>query len=378
MRKTQTAKWMTVAGAVLVAGTVAQAAGVKVSPKEGQYVKLGGRIQLQYHVTDPAAGDSSDQLIFRRLRPYIEGSVHPDWKGKFQWDMGKGGVEIKDAYFLYTGIDGLDIGLGNMNFPFSRELLTSSKYQQLVERTFVGDHNYGTPDRQAGLHLSGGFMDDVVTWAVSAVKAAQDPDNKKLDIETTISLESGDDWSEGEIVGGRNDLHPFGPVKFSQGDFSREFGAVIGAAAFVYRGDEDNLDPERSKKDVDSVTGFEISGGLRGWGLSVDAQYNQFNSELVEAGITSGLYVDSETTLKNWAVEGGYMVVPGRLELVGGYQSQDADGYADTWNRTSVGLNWFVKKHDVKYQLTYQMGENVDGKTGNDVDELFVQAQYVF
>ena len=79
-----------------------------------------------------------------------------------------------------------------------------------------------------------------------------------------------------------------------------------------------------------------------------------------------------------FSVEGGYMVIPERLEVVAGYQSQDADGYAESWNRTSVGVNCFAKKHDVKLQVTYRFGENKDGKDGNDLDELFVQTQYVF
>ena len=32
----------------------------------------------------------------------------------------------------------------------------------------------------------------------------------------------------------------------------------------------------------------------------------------------------------------------------------------------------------MKYQLTYRMGENKDGRSGEDLDEVFVQAQYVF
>ena len=80
--------------------------------KDGdKYLKLGGRIQLQYHQVDPEDGDSADDLFFRRLRPYIEGSVHKDWKGKFQWDMGKADgeneISIKDAYLQYKGFDGI-------------------------------------------------------------------------------------------------------------------------------------------------------------------------------------------------------------------------------------------------------------------------------
>lgn len=52
--------------------------------------------------------------------------------------------------------------------------------------------------------------------------------------------------------------------------------------------------------------------------------------------------------------------------------------YETPWDKTSVGLNYYVKQHDIKYQLTYQMGANKDGKKGADVDEVYLQAQYVF
>lgn len=132
------------------------------------------------------------------------------------------------------------------------------------------------------------------------------------------------------------------------------------------------------KCDVDSVTGFEISGAFRSNGFSVDAQYNMFDAELVEDGITSGIYEDSETDLENWAIEGGYMIMQDKLELVAGYQSQDADNYAEEWTRTSLGANYFIKKHDIKIQASYRMNEDKDGVDGNDVDEFFLQTQYVF
>ncbi|MFO7871908.1 MAG: porin [Kiritimatiellia bacterium] len=373
-------KFMNMAVALLISAATAMSAfagGVKYKNEDGDYIKLGGRIQLQYHSEDPDDGDSEDELRFRRLRPYIEGSTHSGWKGKWQWDMGKGKVEIKDCYLQYKEFEGVAIGIGNMNFPFSREKLTSSKKQQLVERTFVGDHNYGTPDRQAGIHLTGNNDSKTVAWGLSLAEGGQDPSNKKLDFDTIASLNRGDDWSEGPMAGARLAIHPMGWDKPSQGDFSREGKAYLGVGAFTWANDDDNLDASRSN-DVDSVTGFEIGGGIRGGGVSIDAQYNQFNSELVQAGITSGLYKNSETTLKNWAVEGGVMIVPNALEVVAGYQSQDADNYADSWNRASVGLNVFQAKHDIKYQLTYRMGENKDGKKGHDLDEMFVQAQYVF
>ena len=47
------------------------------------------------------------------------------------------------------------------------------------------------------------------------------------------------------------------------------------------------------------------------------------------------------------------------IEIVAGYQTQDADGYATSWDRTSVGANWFINKHDTKVQLTYRKGADL-------------------
>ncbi len=360
-----------------------------VTYKDGEkYVKLGGRIQMQYHQKDPDSGDSSDDLFFRRLRPFIEGSVHEDWKGKFQFDLGKSNddneVSIKDAYMQYSGFENMKVTIGNaFIIPFSREMMTSSKYQQLVERTFVGDHNYGTPDRQLGVSLEGHSDDKNFEWAVGIADGRIDPDAKKLDFDTAVNDAS--DWNEGAMIGARVNFHPFGHLKMSQGDFSGETKATISAAAFSFSNDGDNntrtdggVDTsDGSKPDIDSVTGLELSGAFRSSGISVDAQFNSFSASTVDGNVSQGIYKNGETQLTNYAVEGGYMF-NNTFEIVAAFSSQDADGYADPWTRTALGLNWFIHKHDIKFQATYRTNENKDGNNGNNLNEMFVQAQYVF
>ncbi len=354
-----------------------------ITYKDGDdYLKVGGRIQLQYHQVQPDGGDTTDEIFFRRLRPYIEGSTHKNWKAKIQWDMGKAEGEneiaVKDAYFQYKGMSNAKLTIGNANFPFSREFLTSSKYQQLVERTFVGDHNYGTPDRNVGIHMTGNTESKKITWGASGTIASIDPDAKKLDFDTPVN--SNDDFNDGFMIGGRVDFHPFGKLKFSQGDFSGKTKVTIGVAAYSWSNDNDNntyTPGATSKADVDSVTGLELSGAFRAAGFSIDAQYNSFDADTVESGFTGGLYQNGTTTLSNAAVEGGYMF-NNTIEIVAGYQTQDADGYATAWNRTSVGANWFINKHDTKVQLTYRMGENLNGVENADEDEVFLQTQFVF
>lgn len=174
-------------------------------------------------------------------------------------------------------------------------------------------------------------------------------------------------------------------MKFAQGDFDKELKTTLGAAAFTWANDDDvntytgddGITTSPSRFDVDSVTGFELSGAVRIAGFSVDAEYNLFDAETVDTMATGGIFQNGETELTNWAIEGGYMF-NALFEVVAGYQEQDADGYATKWKRTSVGANWFIHKHDVKLQATYRMGQDVDGIEDNDVDEFFLQAQYVF
>jgi phosphate-selective porin OprO and OprP len=378
--------------AILVACTLLPAppaaAGVEVYRDGARYVEIGGRIQLQYHAFEPDAGDSQDELFFRRLRPYLQGSVTEDWFAKIQFDVGGASgsneLAVKDAYFRYTGFDAVEVTVGNQKPPFSREFLTSSKEQQLVERTFVGDHNYGSPDRMLGVKVDGEALGEKLVWSGSFGGAAIDPDAGKLDFDTPVNRD--DDFNEGWLTAGRVELHPFGFAESSQGDLGHgPLRLTLAAAAFTWSNDGDNdtytaggVSTSAGKADVDEATGFELSAGVRGLGFSADAQYDLVEADTVDAGFDGGLWLDGSTELEQLALEGGYMVLPNRLELVGGWQSQDADGYADTWTRTSFGINYFVDGYKLKGQLTWRMGENLDGVPANDADELFLQLQYVF
>ncbi len=370
-------------GLALIASIIPNLCAAGITYKDGdKYIKLGGRIQMQYHLKDPDGGQKTDELFLRRLRPYIEGSLYKSWKGKIQWDMGKADgkneIAIKDAYMQYKTASGTKITVGNKVFPFSREKLTSSKKQQFVERAFVGDHNYGTPDRNLGVHLNGSAASKMLTWGAAITQASIDPDDNKLDFDTPVNANS--DFNEGFMLGGRIEMNFGHKVKFSHGDFSGKSAGSISFGAYTWNNDGDNNSGNEAagKADVDGVTGLELSGTYRGHGVSVDAQVNSFNAETVVANHTRGIYKNGETSLTNAAIKAGYMVSPKTLELVLGYQTQDADNYADAWNRTSVGANWFIEKHKIKVQTTYRIGENLKGTKGKNENELYIQAQYVF
>jgi len=362
---------------VLLLPLPAYAGGYKISNGD-QFLEVGARIQLQYKVDDPAAGPKTDDIFFRRLRVRVAGSLHKDWKGQVEWDMGNARgdneVSVKETWMLYSGWKNMTLRVGNSSFPFSREFMTPYTKQQLVERTFVGDLNYGTPDKNVGFHLRGNNSDKKLTYRASASIGSVRADDTRLRFNTPVNDSA--DHSDGYMIGGRVDYHPLGFVKFMQGDFSGKTRFTLGAAAYSWSNDGDIVTSLPSEE-VDAITAWEVSGAFRSHGFSIDAQYNSFDSELVDATHTGGLYRNGKTNLTNAAVEGGYMFA-NTIELVAGYQTQDADNYATAWNRTSLGANWFIKKNDIKVQLSYRMGENVDGASGNDKDEIFLQTQFDF
>jgi hypothetical protein len=360
---------------VMVVPLVASAGGYRISDGD-RFLEVGARIQLQYKVDDPASGQKTDDIFFRRLRVRVAGSMHKDWKGQVEWDMGKASddneVSVKETWMMYSGWNNMTLRIGNSSFPFSREFMTPYTKQQLVERTFVGDLNYGTPDKNVGFHLRGQNNSRKLTYRASASIGSVQSNSDKLRFNTPVNDLTG--YTDGYMIGGRVDFHPLGYVKFQQGDFTGKTRFVLGVAAYAWNNDSDIA---VSNEDVDSVTALELSGGFRSQGFSIDLQYNNFDSETVDTTLTGGLYRNGKTTLTNAAIEGGYMF-NNKIELVAGYQSQDADNYATSWNRTSLGANWFIRSNDIKVQLSYRIGENLDGVSGNDKDEIFLQTQFDF
>ncbi len=374
------------AGILLLAVVDPTAAGIVVYQEGAKKIEVGGRLQLQYHTENPDEGSGEDDLFFRRLRPYILGSVTEDWDAKIQFDLGKASsgneVAVKDAWMRYQA-DKMTVKIGNMKPYFSREFLTSSKRQQLVERTFSGDHNYGSPDRALGLGLEGKSNSKKMTWGAFVGQASIDPDAKKLDFDSPVNRDT--DFNQGWLTSGRLDFHPAGELKKDQGDFGGESKFTFGVAAFSWSNDGDNnsrtaagVSTDAKKADIDSVTGFELSAGFRGNGFSGDLELQSQTADTVDAAFSGGLYRNGTADLSKLSLEGGYMIRPERVEVAAGYESLDADTYQDKWNRTSVGVNCFWNKHKVKVQATYRIGENLDGVSGFDADEAFVQFQFVF
>jgi len=371
-------------------------AGLKVYEDGDKFIEIGARIQIQYLSIseDPREGQSGSQdtIFFRRLRPYIAGSVTKSWWGKVQFDFGKAldsdEVAIKDAYMQYTGLKNHKIFIGNSKTVFSREFLTSSKRQQTVERWFVGQHNFGSPDRMLGCRIDGQTDNQRIEYKLNVGGESFDPDNRRMDFDTPVN--DAGDFNLGWVGAGRLTYFITEPFSRDQGDFTRgSLKLVIEGAAFAWTNNDNDLVhteeidgvqvcTNEGKCDLDNAQGWELSGGMRGHGFSVDLEYNQIAGEMIAKNVNSGMYVNGQTTIEKWQLEGGYMLDSIPVELVYKRDSMDTDGYEKKWYANDFGVNYFFNKHKAKVQLVYRMESNVNGADGDDRNQFVMQWQFVF
>ncbi len=90
------------------------------------------------------------------------------------------------------------------------------------------------------------------------------------------------------------------------------------------------------------------------------------------------MYVNGETTIKKWQLEGGYMLANMPVEFVYKRDSMDTDGYERKWYANDFGINYFFNQHKAKAQILYRVESNVNGVDGADRNQFVMQWQFVF
>jgi phosphate-selective porin OprO/OprP len=130
-------------------------------------IKLGGRIQ--YDVMFIHQDDSLNQYFdaengteFRRARLYTSGSIYKNIKFKFQVDFAPGKVVIKDAFIQITKIPiAGNLRIGHMKEPFGMEMLTSSNFITMMERSLTNQFDF---DRSLGFMVFNQHLKKRLSW----------------------------------------------------------------------------------------------------------------------------------------------------------------------------------------------------------------------
>ena len=89
-------------------------------------------------------------MSMRRTRFAVKAQLDKNWYGELDTDWTSGTPEIKDAYLGFTGVEGLEIKIGNFKENFSIQRNTTSRYLQFMERPMV---TYLAPSRHMGINV---------------------------------------------------------------------------------------------------------------------------------------------------------------------------------------------------------------------------------
>jgi phosphate-selective porin OprO/OprP len=340
-------------------------------------ITLSAYMQLQHERTEQADDQRDDRTYFRRMIVGIRGELTRQWTGLFTIDLSPlttgDRINFRDTYLQYRRFEPrrLRLTVGSQKGPFSRSYLTTASRRSLVERSFAGDRDYGTPRRLLSLKVDGWNTARKALWSAAVGRAFLSRSFDQLRLEGIRGDEGSSD--AGVLAGGRMDVHPAGEVPRDQGDF--EGGRVrstIGAAAYLWHrtGRREALDPVQIRQ----IAALEVSGGLRGHRLSLDAEYHYLGADASQPA-NVGWFSAGRARLHLAALEGGYMVVPRRVELSSAFDLVDVGTYARVIRRASAGATWYILRDQVRVQITHRETFEDKGIPGARARTTYVQAQ---
>ena len=138
----------------------------KVGYEKGFFIESGdgdhrlaiaARLQARYTYHEVEAGPDTSAFSIERARLKLEGHAFTkDLTYVFQSDFGKGAVTLKDYYGDYRiAPELLHIRAGQWKRPFSRQQITSSGSQELVDRA-ITDSAFGA-GRDIGIALHNNY-----------------------------------------------------------------------------------------------------------------------------------------------------------------------------------------------------------------------------
>lgn len=357
-------------GLLLGAGAGAQVAGtVKPAGKEPT-LTIGGLLQVQADFGD--RGDSrfaGDRFYLRRARLNATGKFLEEFDFKLELDLaGNLGAasalraQMTDGFVNWNRYPAANVKVGQFKTPFGFEQLYGDPRLHTIERTLVNDRL--TLSRQVGVTVGGDFLEQRFTYALGAfngngVNNSANDDNRFLKVARVAAVP----W-RGRLFGGSASWNA-GANGYSSQD------------ANVSPGTEFSFDSTPATPDRDNVFAGERDG------LGLDTQLLAGRFELWAEALRTTWKPTSrrpraEIESEGWYVQASAFVLPQRLQVVLKAESFDPrrDLALDSTETGTLGLNWYLKGHDLKLMADYLRVRSE--RPPRDQDKILARLQVIF
>ncbi len=148
-------------------------------------IKIGGRVMGDWAFFTQDDGfkarvdDFQDGTEIRRARIALSGKVAGNVAFKTQYDFSAGKIGFKDVYFELGGLPLVGhVRVGQFKEPFTLEVAGSSNHIRFMERSLAFAF---APDRNSGLMLHDGVLDERATWAAGVFREVDSNGNGAAD-----------------------------------------------------------------------------------------------------------------------------------------------------------------------------------------------------
>jgi phosphate-selective porin OprO/OprP len=254
-----------------------------------------------------------------------------------------------DVGFLGTN----SVRIGQFKFPMGREQLTSTSALD-VQDLSIATQEF-TPSYEPAAMVGGSAFDGVLEYQVAMSNGEGRGKNNTVG-----------EAKDGMREGARVVYNPLGAVKLEGPAFQTvdDGSTKIGiAASWMHNADSAGLATVTSQSDA-YTSGAEF--GLYTGPISLMAEAFQRSNEPADGPH----FVD-----KGWNYQLGWLLGSAAWELVARYSTIDF-GAKDDQQEKTVGLNWYVDRHNAKWMLDYSKLSG-DGAVP-DADRFRLQFQVMF
>lgn len=331
----------------------------------GTYVQLRALVEdreLFDADTDPDAKGFGEEdgpvtsFDVARARLSLKGTMFREWlRYVVTYELartpGEGDSKFKDVYLEFAGSPLATFRIGQYKVPFSLQELVGDQYQQFVDRSIT---NAFAPARDAGVQVSGVSASKRLGYAVGLFNG---------------SGESRRQEDEALLRAARIWFDPFGEYKLQEGSNENPDRGVLHVGLGYRGGEAHRRGTPGVFEDPNDQTALNLEVGWKYRRFFATGEYTTESTELDNPTDATGPDVDAD----GWHVQGGFMVVPERLEVGLRYAAVDPDDDLDDDGVTELraGVNYFWNNHHLKLQL--DLGEvsfEANGPTALRLDRL--------
>ena len=362
-------------GLLLSTATAAQEGGgllvVKPAGKEAT-LTLGGLLQVQADFGDRGDArftDGNDRFYLRRARLNATGRFLEDFDFRLELDLAGSlanttglRAQMTDGYINWNRFPAANVRAGQFKTPFGFEQLYGDPRLLTIERSMVNDRL--TLSRQIGAQVGGDLADKRVSYALGAFNGNSVNNNfNDNNTFTWVGRLSGIPWQHGSGDGAMT--WSVGANGFTSQDTALAQPSEFRFDSTPATADRDNLfTGKRRGVGLDSEI---LAGPFELWVEALQVRWEP-DSNRPRAQLDSG----------GWYVQASLFAVPKKLQVVAKYETfdPDRDTARDQTSTGTLGLNYYIKGHDLKLMLDYMRVDAADRPSKEN--KMLARLQVIF